>query len=309
MYNQALDEDPDDLKAFERIDKIMTAKKDWKNQERNYRKMIKRLGQEPAARAARRRRSRCGTALGEIYRSRLKDCKSAIAAFEVCVQLDPERRRATRSWPSSISCRARDLRARRSTSTATSSRRRTDFGQMAVYMKTLRGLFMELRQYDQRLVRGGGAGLPAQGRRRGDAVLRAVQAEGLRARARRVSPRTSGSTSITPTRIASSRRSSPTVSQAVAGGARARSTRTGASSARTGATWRPISCCSARCSTTSTRCWACRSRSSTCGPSRRASWIWRTRARRRSWCRRSWWARASCRAVPRRSWPTSSPSG
>ena len=55
LYNQALDEDPDDLKAFERIDKIMTAKKDWKNQERNYRKMIKRLGQEPPPENASRR--------------------------------------------------------------------------------------------------------------------------------------------------------------------------------------------------------------------------------------------------------------
>ena len=43
---RALDEDPDYLKAFEAIDKIMTAKKDWKKQERNYRKMIKRLRQE-----------------------------------------------------------------------------------------------------------------------------------------------------------------------------------------------------------------------------------------------------------------------
>src|SRR5205823_8933551 len=74
LYNQALDEDPDDLKAFERIDKIMTAKKDWKNQERNYRRMIKRIGQDPPP-------ERKGTVialwhgLGEIYRSRLKDFK------------------------------------------------------------------------------------------------------------------------------------------------------------------------------------------------------------------------------------------
>src|SRR6185369_1189668 len=89
LYNQGLDEDADDLKAFERIDKIMTAKKDWKNQERNYRKMIKRIGTEPTP-------ERKDTvvalwhALGEIYRSRLKDYKSATAAFEVCVQLAPE---------------------------------------------------------------------------------------------------------------------------------------------------------------------------------------------------------------------------
>src|SRR6185503_20634588 len=72
-----------------RIDKIMIAKKDWKNQERNYRKMIKRIGQEPTDE---RKRTAVALwhALGEIYRSRLKDFKSATAAFEVCVQLDPD---------------------------------------------------------------------------------------------------------------------------------------------------------------------------------------------------------------------------
>ena len=84
LYNQGLDEDPDDLKAFERIDKIMTAKKDWKNQERNYRKMIKRLGTEPTP-EKKPTVVALWHALGEIYRSRLKDYKAAIAAFEVCV--------------------------------------------------------------------------------------------------------------------------------------------------------------------------------------------------------------------------------
>ena len=89
LYNQGLDEDPEDLKAFERIDKIMTAKKDWKNQERNYRKMIKRLGQDPAP-DKKQTVVALWHALGEIYRSRLKDYKAAIAAFEVCVQMDPD---------------------------------------------------------------------------------------------------------------------------------------------------------------------------------------------------------------------------
>src|SRR3970040_1327102 len=89
LYNQGLDEYPDDLKTFERIDKIMTAKKDWKNQERNYRKMIKRMGAEVAPE---RKQTQIALwhALGEIYRSRLKDFKAATQAFEVCVGLDPE---------------------------------------------------------------------------------------------------------------------------------------------------------------------------------------------------------------------------
>ena len=41
--------------------------------------------------------------LGEIYRTRLKDYPSAIAAFEVAVGLDPESDRAPHgSWPSCI---------------------------------------------------------------------------------------------------------------------------------------------------------------------------------------------------------------
>src|SRR5258708_32035951 len=88
LYNQALDHDPDDLKAFERIDKIMTAKKDWQNQERNYRRMIKRLGQEPPP-EKKPTQIALWHALGEIYRARQKNYKAAVAAFEVCVQLDP----------------------------------------------------------------------------------------------------------------------------------------------------------------------------------------------------------------------------
>ena len=52
VYNQALDEDPDDLKTFERIEKILGAKRAWRDEARNFRRMIKRLGPP-----ARRRRS------------------------------------------------------------------------------------------------------------------------------------------------------------------------------------------------------------------------------------------------------------
>jgi tetratricopeptide (TPR) repeat protein len=148
LYNNALDNDPDDLKAFERIDKIMTSKKDWKNQERNYRKMIKRIGQDPPE-------ERKGTvvalwhALGEIYRSRLKDFKSATAAFEVCVQLDPDATARHQilaelyqlSGPESYD---KAVKAYRTLIKSTQ-----DLNQMAVYMKTLRRIFIETRQYDR----------------------------------------------------------------------------------------------------------------------------------------------------------------
>ncbi|HVZ74315.1 MAG TPA: tetratricopeptide repeat protein [Polyangia bacterium] len=148
LYNTALDSDPDDLKAFERIDKILTAKKDWKNQERNYRRMIKRLGTEPTP-------ERKPTvvalwhALGEIYRSRLKDYKSATAAFEVCVQLDPEG-----TARHQILAELYQLSGPESYDKAVGAYRHLvkvapDFAAMAVPMKTLRRLYTEMRQYDR----------------------------------------------------------------------------------------------------------------------------------------------------------------
>src|SRR4029077_69347 len=114
----------------------------------NYRKMIKRIGQDPPE-------ERKDTvvalwhALGEIYRSRLKDFKSATAEFEVCVQLQPEATARHEilaelyqlSGPESYD---KAVKAYRHLIKATQ-----DLGQMAVYMKTLRKMFMEMRQYDR----------------------------------------------------------------------------------------------------------------------------------------------------------------
>ncbi len=87
LYNQVLDGNPDDLKPFEKIDKILTGRRAWKDEARSYRRMIKRLGPTPAP-------DKKGTllalwkGLGEIYRSRLEDLDAASAAFEVCASLD-----------------------------------------------------------------------------------------------------------------------------------------------------------------------------------------------------------------------------
>jgi tetratricopeptide (TPR) repeat protein len=75
---------PRALKAFADIDKILTMKRDWKAQERAYRQMIKRL--KPGEKIL----VELWSALGEIYRSRLKQYQSAIAAYEVAQQLEPE---------------------------------------------------------------------------------------------------------------------------------------------------------------------------------------------------------------------------
>ncbi len=71
------------LKPFEYIDKMLTSQKDWKAQERAYRRMIKRLPSGSPILVS------LWNALGEIYRSRLKHYQSAIQAFEIAQSLEP----------------------------------------------------------------------------------------------------------------------------------------------------------------------------------------------------------------------------
>jgi tetratricopeptide (TPR) repeat protein len=95
-FERALDADPDDLKSFEQIDRLVTEAHDWKTQERTYRRQIKRMGPDVTA-PRRPAMLALWHGLGEIYRSRLKDVPAAIAAFEVAAGLDPDnpgRRRA-----------------------------------------------------------------------------------------------------------------------------------------------------------------------------------------------------------------------
>jgi len=73
------------LRDFESIDRILTQKKDWKQLERSYRKMIKRMPQEGHVPL----KVSLWHNLGEIYRTRQKDWNSGIAAFEIAAQMDP----------------------------------------------------------------------------------------------------------------------------------------------------------------------------------------------------------------------------
>jgi hypothetical protein len=85
-FNLVLDDDPHYLKAFQAIDAMVTKTKDWKSLERAYRKMLKRLPQDGDDEL----KLTLWHNLGEIYRTRLKDFKSAAAAFEIAAKLDPE---------------------------------------------------------------------------------------------------------------------------------------------------------------------------------------------------------------------------
>lgn len=88
IYNQVLDENPDDLKTFERIDKILTSKRAFRDEARNYRRMLKRLV-HPDTPERKATHLLLWRGLGEIYRTRLQDFEAAGAAFEVCSSLDP----------------------------------------------------------------------------------------------------------------------------------------------------------------------------------------------------------------------------
>jgi tetratricopeptide (TPR) repeat protein len=88
LYNQALDEDPDDLKTFERIERILTAKRAWRDEARNFRRMLKRIGPSPPP-EKKAVTVMLWKGLGETCRTRLKDLPAAAAAFEVCATLDP----------------------------------------------------------------------------------------------------------------------------------------------------------------------------------------------------------------------------
>lgn len=86
-FNEALDTNPKELKAFEAINKILTEKKDWKGLERAYRKMIHRVINMPDMKEL--QFSLLHT-LGIIYRDRQKNFDSAAEAFRMASGLNPE---------------------------------------------------------------------------------------------------------------------------------------------------------------------------------------------------------------------------
>ncbi len=93
VYNLVLDEDAEDERTFGRIERILTAQNAWRELARNYRRMIKRLGSAPRAEKHAQLLS-LWRKLGDVCRRRLHERESAIAAYEVCVQLAPEDRRS-----------------------------------------------------------------------------------------------------------------------------------------------------------------------------------------------------------------------
>ncbi|MDY0058373.1 MAG: hypothetical protein RBU45_01055 [Myxococcota bacterium] len=87
LFNQALDADPGLLRAFEAIDRIQTRNKAWPQLERNYRKMIKRVGDTGVG--GDDLQVLLWRNLGEIYRTRMGKLDEAATAFTMASRIKP----------------------------------------------------------------------------------------------------------------------------------------------------------------------------------------------------------------------------
>lgn len=86
LFNEALDLNSNLLEAFERINKILTQEKNWKQLERNYRKMIHRI----AGKGKTDLEFTLWHQLGLIYRDRLQEVDPSLEAFKMAATLRPE---------------------------------------------------------------------------------------------------------------------------------------------------------------------------------------------------------------------------
>lgn len=86
LFNDALDLNPGFLEAFERINKILTSLKEWKQLERAYRKMLHRV----AGKGNVDLEHNLWHALGLIYRDRLGDPAASVETFRMASRLKPD---------------------------------------------------------------------------------------------------------------------------------------------------------------------------------------------------------------------------
>jgi golgin subfamily B member 1 len=87
-WNRALDIDPKYVKpAFEAIENLLASRKQWKQLEENYARMIKRLPKTEDTHAL---RMVLWKTLGELYQRVLKDAASALQAYKVVVVGNPD---------------------------------------------------------------------------------------------------------------------------------------------------------------------------------------------------------------------------
>lgn len=89
-FERALDDDVEQLKAFEAIDRILTSGRAWKELERAYRRMLHRVRDREQPDVDRKLEVMLWRNLGEVYRSRLGDAEAAAKAFEAALALAPD---------------------------------------------------------------------------------------------------------------------------------------------------------------------------------------------------------------------------
>ncbi len=85
-FDEALDLDPTQLKPFEAINKIWTTQKDWRQLERAFRKMIKRI----VGKGNTDLEWNLWHNLGVIYRDRMQKLETAAEAFKMASSLKPD---------------------------------------------------------------------------------------------------------------------------------------------------------------------------------------------------------------------------
>jgi tetratricopeptide (TPR) repeat protein len=86
LFNEALDLNPDYLEAFERIVKILTSQRSWKQLERSYRKMLHRI----SGKGTNDLEHTLWHQLGLVYRDRLQQPGEAIEAFKMAATVKPD---------------------------------------------------------------------------------------------------------------------------------------------------------------------------------------------------------------------------
>ncbi len=86
LFNEALDLNPGFLEAFERINKVLTKAKNWKQLERSYRKMLHRI----AGKGNTDLEYKLWHALGLVYRDRMQVMDEAVEAFKMASATKPD---------------------------------------------------------------------------------------------------------------------------------------------------------------------------------------------------------------------------
>ena len=89
FFNKTLDTNVGELRAFEAIDRLLTASRNWEDLEHNYKLMLSRVLKDGSSEFEDTKKL-LWYGLGEIYRTRLNEWDRAIEAFKAASELSPK---------------------------------------------------------------------------------------------------------------------------------------------------------------------------------------------------------------------------